>query len=81
MEHCSKSQAGTDFTILICAELVIYISGMSVSGFIASHIGYSLLFTLGSALSIPGFIIALLVLNKIKRTKTNIEPENLTIKV
>ncbi|QLE78442.1 MFS transporter [Francisella sp. Scap27] len=67
MKFSSKSQAGTDFTVLICAELLIYILGMSVSGFLAANIGYAALFILGGTLSIPGFLAAyyfLMVLNK-----------------
>ncbi|KEI34895.1 AmpG permease [Francisella sp. W12-1067] len=45
MKFSSKKQAGTDFTILICFELLIYILGMSVSGFLAANIGYSMLFS------------------------------------
>ncbi|AJC48484.1 MFS transporter [Allofrancisella guangzhouensis] len=65
MKFSSKNQAGTDFTILICFELLIYILGMSVSGFLAANIGYSMLFTLGGAISIPGFLIAYFFLKKL----------------
>ncbi|WP_150467558.1 MFS transporter [Francisella sp. SYW-9] len=65
MKFSSKSQAGTDFTILVCAELLIYISGMSISGFLAVNIGYSMLFILGGTISIPGFLIAFFLLRKL----------------
>ncbi len=65
MQHCSKKQAGTDFTILICAELLIYISGMSISGYLAAYLGYGMLFTLGGILSIPGALGALYFLRKL----------------
>ncbi|QIW10934.1 MFS transporter [Francisella sp. LA112445] len=65
MKFSSKDQAGTDFTILVCAELLIYILGMSASGFLAANIGYSMLFILGGAISIPGFLIAFLLLRKL----------------
>ncbi len=58
MRFSSKDQAGTDFTVLICAELLIYILGMSISGFLAANIGYTSLFILGGLLSIPGFLVA-----------------------
>ena len=67
MRFSSKDQAGTDFTVLACAELLIYILGMSVSGFLAANIGYTSLFILGGLLSIPGFLVAyyfLRILNK-----------------
>lgn len=65
MKFSSKDQAGTDFTVLVCAELLIYILGMSLSGFLAANIGYSMLFTLGGIISIPGYLIALLLLQKL----------------
>lgn len=67
MRFSSKDQAGTDFTVLVCAELLIYILGMSLSGFLAANIGYTSLFMMGGLLSIPGFLVAyffLRVLNK-----------------
>jgi hypothetical protein len=67
MKFSSKDQAGTDFTILVCAELLIYILGMSASGFLAANIGYSMLFILGGAISIPGFLIAFFLLRKLPR--------------
>ncbi len=66
MKYSSKTQAGTDFTVLICAELLIYILGMSVSGFLAANIGYASLFTLGGLVSIPGFIVAYYLFTKLK---------------
>ncbi|XSZ47327.1 hypothetical protein ACP8HZ_00390 [Francisella noatunensis] len=65
MKFSSKDQAGTDFTVLVCAELLIYILGMSLSGFLAANIGYSMLFALGGIISIPGYLIALLLLQKL----------------
>jgi uncharacterized membrane protein YadS len=68
MKYSSKTQAGTDFTVLICAELFIYILGMSVSGFLAANIGYESLFTLGGLISIPGFIMAYYLFRKLNKT-------------
>jgi RhtX/FptX family siderophore transporter len=65
MKFSSKDQAGTDFTILVCVELLIYILGMSISGFLAANIGYTMLFIIGGALSIPGFLIAYILLKNI----------------
>lgn len=70
MKFSSKDQAGTDFTVLVCAELLIYILGMSLSGFLAANIGYSMLFTLGGIISIPGYLIALLLLQKLFPSKS-----------
>ncbi|WP_245806456.1 hypothetical protein [Francisella halioticida] len=70
MKFSSKDQAGTDFTILVCAELLIYIVGMSISGFLATRIGYSMLFILGGTLSIPSFLIAFFLLKKLPHNIT-----------
>ncbi|SUA99189.1 muropeptide transporter [Pannonibacter phragmitetus] len=51
MSVASKDQPGTDFTILACAQLVVYLAGASVSGVLADKLGYGTLFTLSTALS------------------------------
>jgi PAT family beta-lactamase induction signal transducer AmpG len=51
MSVSSKEQPGTDFTILSCAQLVVYLGGASVSGVLADKLGYGTLFTLSTALS------------------------------
>jgi len=38
MQTSSKEQAGTDFTILVCFELLVYFIGGAVSGFLAKEI-------------------------------------------
>lgn len=40
MAHCSKEQAGTDFTVLVCFELLVYFLGAAISGFLAKPFGY-----------------------------------------
>ncbi|WP_186391474.1 MULTISPECIES: MFS transporter [unclassified Pannonibacter] len=51
MSVASKDQPGTDFTILACAQLVVYLAGSSASGMLADKLGYGTLFTLSTALS------------------------------
>ncbi|WP_186414885.1 MFS transporter [Pannonibacter sp. P2PFMT1] len=51
MSVASKDQPGTDFTILACAQLVVYLAGSSASGMLADKLGYDALFTLSTALS------------------------------
>lgn len=51
MSVSSKEQPGTDFTILSCAQLVVYLGGASVSGVLADKLGYGTLFTLSTVLS------------------------------
>lgn len=51
MSVTSSSQPGTDFTILACAQLVVYLVGSSLSGVLADLLGYGALFSLSVALS------------------------------
>ena len=51
MQHCSRQQAGTDFTVLVCFELLVYFLGAAVSGFLAKPLGYGGFFVLLCLLS------------------------------
>lgn len=51
MSVTSSEQPGTDFTILACAQLIIYRIGSMLSGKIADLLGYGQLFGLATALS------------------------------
>ncbi len=51
MAVTSSDQPGTDFTILACAQLVVYLLGSLVSGRLADGFGYPALFGLATALS------------------------------
>jgi MFS transporter (putative signal transducer) len=51
MSVTSRSQPGTDFTILACAQLVVYLVGSTLSGFLADRLGYGAVFALAVALS------------------------------
>ncbi|PJO49863.1 MFS transporter [Ochrobactrum sp. MYb29] len=51
MSVTSPDQPGTDFTILACAQIVVYLAGSMVSGILADRLGYGLLFALAAALS------------------------------
>jgi len=57
MSVASKDQPGTDFTILACAQLIVYLLGSSLSGLIADAAGYDVLFVIATALS--GFAVLL----------------------
>ena len=52
LQHSSKDQAGTDFTLLACAELLVFLVGASGSGFLAAHVGYGLFYGLLTAVSL-----------------------------
>lgn len=51
MSVTSSDQPGTDFTILSCAQLIVYLVGSMLAGRLADMLGYSALFTLATVLS------------------------------
>lgn len=51
MTVTSSDQPGTDFTILSCAQLIVYLVGSMVAGRLADMLGYAALFTLATVLS------------------------------
>lgn len=51
MAVSSTDQPGTDFTILACAQLVVYLVGSLISGKLADLLGYGALFGLATLLS------------------------------
>ena len=70
MASSSDSQPGTDFTLLSCAELVIYLIGASVAGYLADKLGFATLFTLATLISILGVAISVWMLGKMKSDGT-----------
>jgi PAT family beta-lactamase induction signal transducer AmpG len=65
MAVSSPQQPGTDFTILACAQLVVYLAGSLLSGRIADGIGYGWLFALSTALSAVAVIATLRLLRQV----------------
>lgn len=51
MSVSSSDQPGTDFTLLACAQLIVYLIGSSLSGMIADRFGYDVLFLAAAILS------------------------------
>lgn len=51
MAVSSSDQPGTDFTILSCAQLVVYLAGSMTAGALVDRFGYPLLFTMATAIS------------------------------
>lgn len=51
MSVTSSQQPGTDFTILSCAQLIVYLVGSMVAGRLADMMGYGPLFALATAIS------------------------------
>jgi MFS transporter, PAT family, beta-lactamase induction signal transducer AmpG len=66
MKSASDDQPGTDFTLLACAELVVYIIGTSIAGIIADRVGYAWLFSLATVISVLGIALSLLMLRQLK---------------
>ncbi|MFG1358393.1 MFS transporter [Xanthobacter pseudotagetidis] len=56
MAASSRDQPGTDFTILACAQLVVYLAGSFVAGAIADRLGYGTLFALAALLSLAAVV-------------------------
>ncbi|WP_244475464.1 RhtX/FptX family siderophore transporter [Rhizobium sp. Leaf311] len=67
MKSSSNDQPGTDFTILACAELIIYMAGASVAGLIADKLGYQALFSISTSISLAGMALSVWFLRKINR--------------
>ncbi|MCD2179534.1 RhtX/FptX family siderophore transporter [Rhizobium sp. C1] len=66
MASSSDSQPGTDFTLLSCAELVIYLIGASVAGYVADKLGFPALFTISTLISVLGVGLSVWILGKMK---------------
>jgi MFS transporter (putative signal transducer) len=62
MAAASKQQPGTDFTILACAQLIIYFIGSMLSGRIADLLGYGALFSLATVLSLIAAVATMRIL-------------------
>jgi len=62
MSAASKEQPGTDFTILACAQLIIYFIGSMLSGRIADWLGYGALFSLATVLSLIAAVATMRIL-------------------
>ena len=64
MSVASKEQPGTDFTILACAQLIVYFAGSMMSGKIADLLGYGALFSLAALLSLIAVLVTTRILAK-----------------
>ena len=58
MSVASTDQPGTDFTILACAQLLVYLIGSSLSGMLADRYGYGALFAIATLLSAVAVLLA-----------------------
>ncbi|MDW9541834.1 RhtX/FptX family siderophore transporter [Sinorhizobium meliloti] len=66
MASSSDDQPGTDFTILSCAELVVYLIGTSIAGYVADRFGYATLFSSATVISVLGIGLSVWMLKRLK---------------
>ena len=69
MQTCSKDQAGTDFTILVCFELLVYFIGGAMSGFLAKSLGYGNFYLILAAASVLNVLLSQVLIHKAKQTQ------------
>ncbi|MFV0457017.1 MAG: MFS transporter [Pseudomonas sp.] len=68
MRLCSRQQAGTDFTVLVCFELLVYFVGGALSGFIAKGLGYDAYYLLLGGLSMLSVLLCKPVMHKLSQS-------------
>ena len=66
MAVTTSEQPGTDFTILACAQLLVYLVGSMLAGKLADMMGYGFLFGLATAISAIAVIATLRMLAQAK---------------
>ena len=69
MHTSSKEQAGTDFTILVCFELLVYFIGGAMSGFLAKAFGYGNFYLILAAASLLSVLLSQVLIHKAKQTE------------
>jgi PAT family beta-lactamase induction signal transducer AmpG len=66
MAVTTSDQPGTDFTILACAQLLVYLAGSMLAGKLADAMGYGVLFSLATAISAIAVIATVRMLAQAK---------------
>ena len=69
MGVASRAQPGTDFTILACAQVVVYLAGSMVAGVIADRLGYPVLFLAATAISGAAVLLTVSLLRRLARER------------
>jgi PAT family beta-lactamase induction signal transducer AmpG len=69
MAVTTSDQPGTDFTILACAQLVVYLAGSMIAGKISDVLGYGWLFGIATALSAVAVTATLKMLSSNRRVR------------
>ncbi|MBD9537512.1 MFS transporter [Stenotrophomonas sp. STM01] len=65
MRVSSREQAGTDFTLLVCFELLLFFIGGAASGFLAKGLGYAPYYLLLAAVSAIGLLLCRPVMTRL----------------
>lgn len=71
MHTSSKDQAGTDFTILVCFELLVYFIGGAISGFLAKAFGYGNFYLILAAASVLSVLLSQVFIHKTIQTENS----------
>lgn len=69
MHSSSKEQAGTDFTILVCFELLVYFIGGTLSGFMAKAFGYANFYLILAVASVLSVLLSKIIIHKAKQAE------------
>ena len=72
MQTSSKEQAGTDFTILVCFELLVYFVGGASSGFLAKSLGYGHFYFILTAGSVLSVLLSHFIISNIHQQTTGV---------
>ena len=70
MAAASRDQPGTDFTLLTCAELVVYLLGSALAGMLADKAGYVTLFSVATLVSVAGIWLAAVMLRNLQQRQS-----------
>lgn len=63
--------AGTDFTVLVCFEALVFFVGGSLSGFLAKGLGYETYYLLLGALSVLSVLLCKPIVRSIQAGSGN----------
>ena len=69
MQSSSKEQAGTDFTILVCFELLVYFIGGAASGFLAKALGYGNFYVVLAVTSVISVLLSQYIIARHQKTQ------------
>jgi predicted MFS family arabinose efflux permease len=69
MQSSSKEQAGTDFTILVCFELLVYFIGGAASGFLAKSLGYGNFYVVLAVTSVVSVLLSQYIIARHQKTQ------------